>query len=96
MSIEQILLNVISAPFGVAALYYGYKGYEATKGGLKAYKYFFLAMVGLGTAMLLDLLRLLGMLSSSAEFLFELSLMIVAVLMLLSFKNLHDFLSKAF
>jgi hypothetical protein len=92
----NIILNLASAPFGFAAMYYGYRGYLATKGGLKAYKYFFIAMIGLGAAMLFDLLRIVGYLHGIAEYLLETALIAVALFMLLSFKNLHDFLSKTF
>jgi hypothetical protein len=91
-----VILNLASAPFGLAAMYYGYRGYLATRGGLKAYKYFFVAMTALGAAMLFDLLRLIGVMAGRGEYLFEIALVVVAFFMLLSFKDLHDFLLRAF
>jgi hypothetical protein len=101
----QIIMNLTSAPFGFIAMYYGYKGYEATKGGLEAYKYFFFAMTGLGAAVLFDLLRLIARgwpESFIAKFggyyhhLMHLSLIFVAVFMLLSFMDIYKFVSRAF
>lgn len=88
----SISFNLISAPFGFAALYYGYRGYMKTRGGLRAFPYFLLAMVGLGATMLFDLLRLLNI--SDETFLLELGTLIVAVFFMLAFKDLDDFLSE--
>jgi hypothetical protein len=101
----QILLNLLSAPFGFSAMYYGYKGYTATRGGLKAYKYFFFAMTGLGAAVLFDLLCLIGQgwpdtaLAAYVVYchqLMHVSLILVAFFMLLSFMDIYKFVSKAF
>ncbi len=89
----QIAFNLLSAPFGFAALYYGYKGYRQTKNGLKAYGYFLLAMFWLGAVMLLDLLRMI--LGVETLFLIQLLLLIVAVCFFLAFKDLYRFLFKS-
>lgn len=88
----QIIFNLASAPFGFAAMYYGYLGYRQTKGGLKAYLYFFLAMTGLGAVMLADLLWILGY--SPFEFLVEAGLLIVAVFFMLAFRDMYKFLTS--
>jgi hypothetical protein len=90
----QIGLNLASAPFGFAAMYYGYLGYMKTKGGLKAFLFYLLAMTALGATMLFDLLRLMGF--TSIESLIELGTFLVALFFFLAFKNIHDFLSKTF
>lgn len=92
MNIE-IIFNLASAPFGFAGLYYGYRGYKLTEGGLSAYKYFFFVMLGLGAAMLFDLLRILGYFRSM-EYFFELILLAVAFFMLLSFRGLCEFVCR--
>lgn len=89
----QIAFNLLSAPFGFAALYYGYKGYRQTKNGLKAYGYFLLAMFWLGAVMLLDLLRMI--LGLDTFFLIQLLLLIVAACFFLAFKDLYHFLFKS-
>lgn len=88
----QIIFNLASAPFGLAAMYYGYLGYRATKGGLKTYSYFFLAMTSLGATMLADLLWLLRY--NPFEYLVEIGLFIVAVFFMLAFRDMHKFLTS--
>ncbi len=90
----QVLLDLLSVPFGSLALYYGYRGYVKTRGGLKAYGYFFLAMVGMGFVILLDVLRLLNLLPQSMLFLHQLFHALVAILFMLAFKDLYEFVSK--
>jgi len=90
---SEILFNLAAAPFGFAALYYGYKGHQVTKGGLHVYRYFFFAMFGLGVAMLFDLLRILGYFKGYG-YIFEIILVVVGFFMFLSFKNLYTFLKK--
>jgi|Deesub1362A_J573_1020465.scaffolds.fasta_scaffold00005_15 hypothetical protein len=87
----QIAFNLMAAPFGLLALYYGYKGYHATKGGLKAYKYYFVAMISVGVVLFLDLLRLLKILDT-LEFLMEFALFISAIFFMFAFKDLLEFL----
>lgn len=91
----QVLLDLLSVPFGTLALYYGYKGYKKTRGGLKAYAYFLLAMAAMGIVILLDVLRLLSLLPASMLFLQQTLLAVVSVLFLLAFKDLYEFISKA-
>lgn len=91
MNIE-IIFNLASAPFGFAAMYYGYLGYRQTKGGLRAYLYFFLAMTGLGATMLFDILQILGY--SPFEYLVEAGLFVVAVFFMLAFKDMYKFLTS--
>lgn len=90
---SEIIFNLAAVPFGFAALYYGYKGHKVTKGGLHVYRYFFLAMFGLGAAMLFDLLRILGYFKGY-RYIFEIILIVVGFFMFLSFKNLDAFLKK--
>lgn len=91
--IDQIIFNLASAPFGFAAMYYGYRGYKLMEGGLSAYKYFFFVVVGLGAAMLFDLLRILGYFEGM-EYFFELILVAVAFFMLFSFRSLCEFVCR--
>lgn len=88
------MLDLISVPFGSLALYYGYKGHLQTRGGLKALPYFFLAMAGMGVVILIDILRLIGLLPQNLLFLQQLFLAAVAVFFMLAFKDLYIFLSK--
>lgn len=92
----QLFFILASMPFGLAALWYGYKGYKATKWGMTAYTYFLLALVGLGNAVLLDLLRVIGL----ERYIFiksfmEIALFVAAVCFMLAFRNMHRFLSSA-
>ncbi|NOZ76202.1 MAG: hypothetical protein GXO65_00680 [Euryarchaeota archaeon] len=100
----RIALNLLSAPFGFTAMYYGYKGYSTTKGGLGAYKYFFYAMTGLGAAVLFDLLDLVGKKWPGAvggygqycHPLMQIALVAVAFFMLIAFIDVYKFVSNAF
>ncbi len=105
LELVQTTLNVMSAPFGFTAMYYGYKGYRATRGGLKAYKYFFFAMFGLGAAMLFDLIFLLTKVLSYPflipylpyfDYAMGGALIFVALFMALSFRDIYNFVSKTF
>jgi hypothetical protein len=92
----QLVFILASMPFGLAALWYGYMGYKATKWGMTAYTYFLLALIALGNAVLLDLFRLQGL----EQYIFiksfmEIALFIAAVCFMLAFRNMHRFLSSA-
>ncbi len=91
----QLIFILASLPFGTAALWYGYRGYKATKWGLTAYTYFLFALIGLGNAVLLDLLRLLGL----EQYIYiksfmEIALFVAAVCFLLAFRDMYRFLSS--
>jgi hypothetical protein len=91
----QLIFILASMPFGLAALWYGYKGYKATKWGLTAYTYFLFALIGLGNAVLLDLFRLLGL----ERYIYiksfmEIALFVAAVCFLLAFRDMYRFLSS--
>lgn len=85
---------MVSIPFGSLALYYGYRGYLQTKGGLKALPYFLLAMTGMGLVILLDVLRLSGLMPPSLLFMQQFFHAAVAVFFMLAFRDLHSFLSQ--
>jgi hypothetical protein len=93
----QLALNLLAAPFGLPAMYYGYRGYLATRGGLKAYKYFFIAMVSVGAVLFFDLFRLLRV-PGFAEFeiLIEVAFLVAALFFMLAFRDMVRFLSSMF
>jgi hypothetical protein len=76
-------------------MYYGYRGYLATKGGLKAYKYFFIAMISVGAVLFFDLLRLLETILGW-EFLIEVSFLMAAIFFMLAFMDMFKFLSSIY
>lgn len=92
----QLVFILASMPFGLAALWYGYKGYRATKWGMTAYTYFLFALIALGNAVLLDLLRLIGL----ERYIFiksfmEIALFVAAACFMLAFRDMYRFLSSA-
>jgi hypothetical protein len=91
-----IMLNLLAAPFGLPAMYYGYMGYKVTKGGLKAYQYFFVAMAAVGAVLLFDLLfEVLG-LSNSLGVLVEVAFLMAAMFFMFAFKDMYEFLRSVF
>jgi hypothetical protein len=95
-STVQLFFILASMPFGLAALWYGYKGYKTTKWGMTAYTYFLFALIGLGNAVLLDLFRLLGLERYIfIESFMEIALFVAALCFMFAFRNMYRFLSSA-
>lgn len=92
----RIFLNLLAAPFGFSAWYYGYKGYKTTRGGLSAYKYYFLAMTAVGAVLFFDLLKLMGVLPPKLEYFIELSFLAASISLMLAFRDLLQFLTSIF
>lgn len=92
----SLIFNIMSIPLGLVAVYYGYLAYKHVKGGLRAYYYFFFAMLGLGGVIALNIVRLLDILPKNFSSLEGLLLVIIALFFMLTFKDLHEFMSKAF
>lgn len=92
----QIFLNLLAAPLGFSAWYYGYRGYKATKGGLSAYKYYFLAMTAIGAVLFFDLLKLIEILPPKLQYFIELSFLAASVSLMLAFRDLLQFLTSIF
>lgn len=91
----QLIFALASMPFGIAALWYGYRGYKATKWGFTAYTYFLFALIGLGNAVLLDIFRLLGLEGYIyIKSFMEIALFVAAVCFLLAFRDMYRFLSS--
>ncbi len=97
MSVQILAaLNILSAPFGFIAMYYGYKGYIATRGGLKVYQYFFIATTSVGAILLFNLVfRIMGIFPEMA-FLVELAFLMASIFYMLAFKDMYEFLSSVF
>jgi hypothetical protein len=92
----QLVFILASMPFGLAALWYGYRGYKATKWGMTAYTYFLFALIALGNAVILDLFRLRGLEQYILiKSFMEIALFIAAVFFMLAFRDMHRFLSAA-
>jgi hypothetical protein len=94
----SIALNLLAAPFGIPAMYYGYKGYRVTRGGLRAYKYFFVAMTSVGAVLFFDLLfRIMSDYTyTGLEFLVEFAFLVAAIFFMLAFKDMYEFLRSVF
>lgn len=91
---DSVVLDLISMPFGSLALYYGYRGYTQTRGGLRALPYFLLAMTGMGIVILVDILRLTGLMPPRLLFMQQFFHAAVAIFFMLAFRDLHSFLSN--
>lgn len=92
----RVIFNLVAAPFGFTALYYGYRGYLETRGGLDAYKYYLIAMTGIGAGLLFDLLILLKLMPVHLGYLIELSFLVAAIFFMLAFKDIVDFFKSVF
>ncbi len=92
----RVIFNLSAVPFGFSAMYYGYRGYQATKGGLNAYKYYLIAMTGIGAGFLFDLLILIGLMPGHLAYLMEMAFLVATVFLMLAFKDIVDFFKSAF